>query len=47
MKEKVYAILNSLFENGRIRSIRPNEKRPYGFHFYRAMEQAVKLDTAA
>lgn len=33
MKEKVYAILNSLFENGRIRSIRPNKKRPYGFSF--------------
>ena len=33
MKEKVYAILSSLFENGRIRSIRPNEKRPYGFSF--------------
>ena len=33
MKEKVYAILSSLFENSRIRSIRPNEKRPYGFSF--------------
>ena len=33
MKEKVYAILSSLFENGRIRSISPNEKRPYGFSF--------------
>lgn len=33
MKEKVYAILSSLFENGRTRSIRPNEKRPYGFSF--------------
>ena len=33
MKKKVYAILNSLFENGRIRSINPNEKRPYGFSF--------------
>ena len=34
MKEKVYAILSSLFENGKIRSIRPNEKRPYGFSFF-------------
>ena len=33
MKEKVYVILSSLFENGRIRSIRLNEKRPYGFSF--------------
>ena len=33
MKEKVYVILSSLFENGKIRSIRPNEKRPYGFSF--------------
>lgn len=33
MKEKVYTILSSLFENGRIRSIRLNEKRPYGFSF--------------
>ena len=33
MKEKVYTILSSLFENGRIRSIRPNEKRSYGFSF--------------
>ena len=30
---KVYTILSSLFENGRIRSIRPNKKRPYGFSF--------------
>lgn len=30
---KVYAILSSFFENGRIRFIRPNEKRPYGFSF--------------
>ena len=33
MKEKVYAILSSLFENGKIRSIRLNEKRPCGFSF--------------
>lgn len=33
MKEKVYAILSLLFENGRIRSIKPNEKRPCGFSF--------------
>ena len=33
MKEKVSAILSSLFKNGKIRSIRPNEKRPYGFSF--------------
>lgn len=33
MKEKVYAILSSLFENGRIRSIKLNEKRPCGFSF--------------
>ena len=33
MKEKVYEILSSLFENSRIRSIRPNEKKPCGFSF--------------
>ena len=30
---KVYSILSSLFENGKIRSIKPNKKRPYGFSF--------------
>ena len=33
MKEKVYAILSSLFENCRILSIRKKKKRPYGFSF--------------
>ena len=33
MKEKVYVVVSSLFENGKIRSIRPNEERPQGFSF--------------
>ena len=33
MKEKVYEIISSLLENGRIRAIRPNEKRPDGLSF--------------